>query len=334
MQDVRAESLSQWLLSQPEWREGRLTPLAGDASFRRYFRWQGDEKSAMAMDAPPPQEDVRPFLAVRDALATLEVAVPQCYARDVDNGFLLLEDFGDLTFAQAVAQAKESEVDALYRQALTQLANWQTHEQCSAQAAHLPVYDAPLLVREMQLLPDWLLKAQLDSPMSAFEQSDWQNWLRLLTGAALSQPQTFVHRDYHSRNLMVTTHADLGVLDFQDAVRGALTYDAVSLLRDAYLSHPSEQIEEWLRFYFLLLVKNGLLAKDEWTGFVRAFDWMGVQRHIKVLGIFARLYQRDGKDRYLADLPRVLDYTVTVAGKYGELKGLAGWLELRVMGKV
>ena len=334
MQDLRAESLSQWLLAQPSWREGVLTPLVGDASFRRYFRWQGDAKTAMAMDAPPPQEDVRPFLAVRDALASLGVAVPTCYAQDVAQGFLLLEDFGDLTFAQAVAQGSESGIDALYRQALTQLAHWQTHDHCATQAAKLPAYDAPLLVREMQLLPDWLLKEHLDSHMSAFEQSDWQNWLRLLTGAALSQPQTFVHRDYHSRNLMVTPQGGLGVLDFQDAVRGALTYDAVSLLRDAYVRFESEQITEWLRFYFLLLVEKDLLAKDEWDGFVRAFDWMGVQRHLKVLGIFARLYRRDGKDRYLADLPRVLDYTVTVSGKYAELTGLASWLEKRAMGKV
>jgi hypothetical protein len=334
MQDMRAELLAQWVFSQSQWREGKLTPLAGDASFRRYFRWQGESHAAMAMDAPPPQEDVRPFLAVRDALAALSVAVPACYAQDVERGFLLLEDFGDLTLAQAVKQAKDAEVDALYRQALTQLAHWQTHESCAAQANKLPHYDAPLLVREMQLLPEWLLKAHLDSPLSAFEQSDWQHWLRLLSGAALSQPQTFVHRDYHSRNLMVTDAARLGVLDFQDAVKGALTYDAVSLLRDAYVKFESEQVLEWLRFYFLLLVEKGLLSKGEWDGFVRAFDWMGVQRHIKVLGIFARLYRRDGKDRYLADLPRVLDYTVSVASKYSELTGLAVWLEKRVLGKI
>jgi hypothetical protein len=334
MQDQRAESLSQWLLAQPQWREGVLTPLAGDASFRRYFRWQGDNKSAMAMDAPPPQEDVRPFLVVRDALAALSVSVPACYAQDVERGFLLLEDLGDLTLSQAVSEAKDAEIDVLYRQALMQLAHWQMHELCVSQAEKLPHYDAPLLVREMQLLPEWLLKEHLDSPMSAFEQSDWQSWLRLLSGAALSQPQTFVHRDYHSRNLMVTDSGSLGVLDFQDAVKGALTYDAVSLLRDAYLRFEPEQVKEWLRFYFLLLVEKGLLSKGEWDGFVRAFDWMGVQRHIKVLGIFARLYRRDGKDRYLADLPRVLDYAVSVAGKYGELKGLAGWLERRAMGKI
>jgi hypothetical protein len=334
MQDVRAESLAQWVLSHSLWREGTLTPLIGDASFRRYFRWQGDNKTAMAMDAPPPQEDVRPFLAVRDALASLSVPVPTCYAQDVDRGFLLLQDFGDVTLAQAITQSNEANIDALYRQALTLLANWQTNPCCSAQTAKLPAYDAPLLVREMQLFPEWLLKEHLDSPLSAFEQSDWQNWLRLLTGAALCQPQTFVHRDYHSRNLMVTSEGGLGVLDFQDAVRGALTYDAVSLLRDAYIQFEPEQVQEWLRFYFLLLVEKGMLSKNEWDGFMRAFDWMGVQRHIKVLGIFARLYQRDGKARYLANLPSVLDYTVAVAGKYAELSSLAAWLEKKVMGKV
>lgn len=331
MQDIRAQAMREWLDGQAAWREGQLTPLTGDASFRRYFRWQGaDDATAMVMDAPPPQEDVRPFLKVREAMASLSVAVPACYAQSIEQGFLLLEDFGDTILAQAVAQVDEVAIDRLYRQALTQLVNWQTHEQQPAVAQPLPVYDAPLLVREMQLLPDWLLKVHCDAPISSFEQSEWQQWLRLLTGNALAQPQVLVHRDYHSRNLMVTDKGVLGVIDFQDAVRGALTYDAVSLLRDAYVRFDEDQVTEWLRFYFLALVSAGRLTKDEWTGFVRAFDWMGVQRHLKVLGIFARLYHRDGKKGYLNDMPLVLNYLLSVASRYPELSNLADWLEKRV----
>lgn len=331
MQDIRVQAMREWLAGQAAWREGQLTPLTGDASFRRYFRWQGaDDVTAMVMDAPPPQEDVRPFLKVRAAMASLSVAVPACYAQSIEQGFLLLEDFGDTTLAQAVAQADEVAIDRLYRQALTQLVNWQTHEQQPAVAQSLPNYDAPLLVREMQLLPDWLLKVHCDAPLSSFEQSEWQQWLRLLSGHALAQPQVLVHRDYHSRNLMVTDKGVLGVIDFQDAVRGALTYDAVSLLRDAYVRFDEDQVTEWLRFYFLALVSAGRLTKDEWTGFVKAFDWMGVQRHLKVLGIFARLYHRDGKKGYLKDMPLVLNYVLSVASRYPELSNLADWLEKRV----
>jgi len=330
MQDIRSQAINDWLAAQPEWRDGKLSPLMGDASFRRYFRWQGDDCTAILMDAPPPQEDVRPFLQVREAMASLSVAVPACYAQSVAQGFLLLEDFGDTTLSQAVVRSDDAAVDGFYRQAITQLVSWQIHDNQPEIAQSLPAYDALLLVREMQLLPDWLLKVHCDSPLSSFEQSEWQQWLRLLSGSALAQPQVLVHRDYHSRNLMVVDDGRLGVIDFQDAVRGALTYDAVSLLRDAYVRYDEMQVTEWLRFYFLALVSAGRLSKDEWAGFVRAFDWMGVQRHLKVLGIFARLYHRDGKAGYVQDMPLVLHYVLSVASRYPELSGLADWLEKRV----
>lgn len=331
MQDQRAEALQGWLNALPSWQDGQLAALPGDASFRRYFRYQHEMSGkAIVMDAPPPQEDVRPFLHVRDAMASLGVCVPACYARDELQGFLLLEDFGDTTLSQAIARSDEVAVDHFYQQALLALANWQTHGRVEQAAHALPNYDAALLVKEMQLLPEWLLAVHVQQPMSAFEQSDWQNWIRLLSGSALAQPQTFVHRDYHSRNLMVTDDARLGVIDFQDAVRGALTYDAVSLLRDAYVVHEPKQVNEWLRYYFLLLVKAGKLAQGDWADFVLAFDRMGVQRHLKVLGIFARLYHRDGKDRYLADLPTVFAYVLQVAAKDNALSGLASWLEKRL----
>jgi hypothetical protein len=332
MEDQRLMVLTDWLSTQPLWSDGILMPLPGDASFRRYFRWQGaNGQTAMAMDAPPPREDVRPFLKVRQAMSALGVSVPNCYARDEAQGFLLLEDFGDTTFAAAIEGVSDSRVDQYYRQALMQLAQWQSHENCDKQAANFPPYNIALLVREMQLLPDWLLAAHFDQPLSAFEQSQWQQWLRLLSDAALAQPKTLVHRDYHSRNLMVASDGRLGVIDFQDAVYGPLTYDAVSLLRDAYVQHDPEQVMEWLRFYFLQLVASNRLQRDEWQAFVRAFDWMGLQRHLKVLGIFARLYHRDGKNRYLANLPLVAHYSHQVASSYAELAGMANWLEKRVL---
>lgn len=331
--DERQIRLQDWLSGVAGWQEGRLQALGGDASFRRYFRWQhADGRSAMAMDAPPPLEDVRPFLQVRRLLAELGVPVPACHAQLVDEGFLLLEDFGDLTLAQALSQGDDSQADALYRQALTLLADWQAHDGCARAASELPDYDAALLTREMQLLPEWLLAVHLQAPMSVGESRQWQEMMELLLRSALSQPTTLVHRDYHSRNLMVTAAGGLGVLDFQDAVRGSMTYDAVSLLRDAYVCWPEEQVYEWLRFYFLALVSRGLVRQAEWEAFVRAFDWMGVQRHLKVLGIFARLYQRDGKERYLADLPQVLAYVLTVAGRHAPLVPLARWLEQRLAG--
>jgi hypothetical protein len=331
MQDIRAHALQEWLNDIPTWSSGVLSALDGDASFRRYFRYQCDDgKAGIVMDAPPPQEDVRPFLVVQEALAQLSVDVPVCYAQDVQQGFLLLEDFGDQTLYQAVAVSDESRIDAYYRQALSQLAAWQSHPKCALQAQTLPVYDAALLVKEMQLLPDWLLKVHCDAPMSAFEQSDWHDWMRLLSGAAMTQPKTFVHRDYHSRNLMVTCDGRLGVIDFQDAVHGALTYDAVSLLKDAYLAYPEDQVKEWLRAYFLQLVAAQKLSQNEWPAFMRAFDWMGIQRHLKVLGIFARLYHRDGKAGYLKDMPLVLQYVLSAGRRYSELTPLANWLEKRL----
>jgi aminoglycoside/choline kinase family phosphotransferase len=334
MMDAREQALQQWLKTFPQWREGGVTALAGDASFRRYFRWTNGEQSVMMMDAPPPKEDVRPFLQVQSLMQTLSIDVPKVWAADDRLGFVALEDFGDTTLALALNGATEAQADAYYQQALSQLSTWQTHPKGAVARTALPHYDAALLVKEMQLLPEWLLAVHFDAPMSAFEQAEWQQWLRLLSGSALAQPQTLVHRDYHSRNLMLTPSGRFGIIDFQDAVQGALTYDAVSLLRDAYVQWPDAQVTEWLRYYFLLLVEHNVVSLTEWSGFVKAFDWMGIQRHIKVLGIFARLYRRDGKSGYLADLPLVAAYVQGVSARYPELHALANWCEQRIQARL
>jgi aminoglycoside/choline kinase family phosphotransferase len=330
-QDARFSLVQHWLAQDADWANGQLTPLMGDASFRRYFRWQRDGRTAMVMDAPPDRENIRTFLQVQQRFQQLDVSVPSIYRYDSDLGLMLLQDFGDHVFAQAVSQADEAVVDAYYRQAMTLLADWQCHPSCDTVSASLPWYDHAHLTQEMQLLPDWLLSAHLSAPLTRQEQGAWQQWQAQLVTSALTQPSTLVHRDYHSRNLMVTDQGYLGVIDFQDAVQGALLYDVVSLLRDAYLVWPEDQVREWLRFYFLTLVSADKISRQEWSAFERAFDWMGLQRHFKVLGIFSRLAHRDDKPRYLADLPVVAGYAFAVARRYPDLIGMADWLEQRVL---
>ncbi len=326
----RFSDLTAWLNQHHDWREGNLTALAGDASFRRYYRWQRDDLSAMVMDAPPPQEDIRPFVQVQQVFSRLSVSVPEIYLYEETQGFMLLQDFGDQLFAQAVTNVSEAVVDTQYQQALKLLASWQTHPDCSAVSARLPIYNEDRLRQEMQLLPDWFLREHLSVSMSRTEQMAWQEWQAQLVASALAQPQTLVHRDYHSRNLMITEQG-IGVIDFQDAVQGALTYDAVSLLKDAYLVWPADQVTEWLRYYFLQLTAVDLVSQSEWLAFVQSFELMGLQRHLKVLGIFARLAYRDGKMRYLADLPVVANYAWRTAKNYPQLSGMADWLADRVL---
>lgn len=327
--EARFSALTHWLIEDHSWRDGVLTPLVGDASFRHYYRWQRDAERAMVMDAPPPQEDIRPFIQVQSIFTQLSVPVPEIYRHDVAHGFVLLEDFGDRLFAQEVSQAEQSQVDARYQQALTQLIDWQSHENCHHQMSHLPLYDAGRLIPEMHLFPEWLLSVHLASPLTKAEIGIWHTWQGQLLTSALAQPTTLVHRDYHSRNIMITEKG-LGIIDFQDAVQGPLLYDAVSLLKDAYLIWPEEQVSEWLRSYFLQLVAHGLVSRSEWQAFVTAFDWMGLQRHLKVLGIFARLAHRDGKTRYLEDLPAVAQYVWQTSARYPALAGMASWLERRL----
>lgn len=311
-QDERLRLLLRWL-DQVLPDHGPAEPASSDASFRRYFRVFSDQSSWIVMDAPPQREDCRPFLAVCRVLQEAGVKVPQVYAQDLEQGFLLLADLGGQTFLSALPQVS---ADQAYRRAIDDLVRIQ-----GASSTGLPDYDAALLHREMDLFHDWYLERHRQGGLSGAQERRWQAICRMLADAALAQPRVFVHRDYHSRNLMWADAGALGVLDFQDAVCGPVSYDLVSLLRDCYVAWPQERLHQWLSYYHAEARAAGIDV-PEFAQFQRDFDWMGVQRHLKAAGIFARLYHRDGKDGYLKDIPRTLNYIREVSAGYPELQAL------------
>ncbi len=316
----RLELLTHWLhkvLGEPAC---RLEPASGDASFRRYFRVHHNDRTLIAMDAPPDREDCRPFMQVAEILLALGLHVPQILARDLQQGFLLLSDLGTRLY---LPELDEASVERLYSDALGALTTLQAR---GPRNDELPPYDHALLRREMQLFPDWYLEKHLGMTLSAAQHAVLDDSFEQLARVALEQPRVCVHRDYHSRNLMITPHNNPGILDFQDAVIGPVTYDLVSLLRDAYIAWPRARVEGWVLGYHELALHSGILQHENEAGFLRWFDLMGVQRHLKVVGIFARLNHRDGKPGYLNDIPRVLDYVLNVAQRYNELTGLNGLL--------
>jgi hypothetical protein len=297
----------------------RIEPASADASFRRYFRLTRGEDSYIVMDAPPDKEDVAPFIRVAQALAGIRLNVPIVLARDTAQGFLLLSDLGSRQYLDELEAGRD--VDRLYADALEALVTMQTAGAAAARA--LPGYDRNLLLKEMELFPEWFLGRHLGSAPTEPERALLDRTFDALVTAALAQPQVFVHRDYHSRNLLVTARNNPGILDFQDAVCGPVTYDAVSLLKDCYIEWPRERVLAWLRGYRARLTGLGFAAGGSEADFVRWFDLMGLQRHIKVLGIFARLYYRDGKPGYLKDLPRVLGYVRETAAGHPEMAEFA-----------
>jgi aminoglycoside/choline kinase family phosphotransferase len=324
--DLRFEQLQAWLAGLARFAECTLsTPVAAssDASFRRYFRvWvesDAERDSWIIMDAPPTLEDCRPFIKVSAQLAALGLHVPRVVEACLTQGFLLLSDLGQDTY---LSQLNEANAERLYGDALGALVRLQ-----AADARSVPPYDAGLLTREMALFSDWLGERHCGLAMNGVQQQAWVDVQQQLIHSALAQPQVYVHRDFHSRNLMVCESNNPGILDFQDAVCGALTYDAVSLLRDCYKVWPKEQVREWQRQYFFMLCEAGRLTKSEWASFVQAMDWMGIQRHLKAAGIFARLYHRDGKDGYLNDIPPTLNYIVEVGALYAQMTPLVAWTE-------
>lgn len=325
--DSRFEQMQAWLNGLARFREGALSApvsASSDASFRHYFRVifesAHERESWIVMDAPPQHEDCRPFIQVSAHLASLGLNVPVVAEQCLTQGFLLLSDLGSTTYLSAL---NETTAEALYRDALTSLVQLQV----GGDSANLPTYDAPMLTREMALFTDWLGERHCEMSMNGLENQAWLQVQHHLIQSALAQPQVYVHRDYHSRNLMVCEPGKPGVLDFQDAVRGPLTYDAVSLLRDCYIVWPPEQVREWQRQYFLMLCQAGRLSSQEWNEFVQAMDWMGIQRHLKAAGIFARLYHRDGKDGYLKDIPATLNYIIEVGSQYAAMQPLVSWTE-------
>jgi N-acetylmuramate 1-kinase len=312
--DTRFEQLRLWICDHLGTRDVVLERASEDASFRRYFRARVDGATWIAMDAPPEREDCRPFVTVAGLMRAAGMHVPDVLAQDFARGFLLLSDLGTTTYLQAL---DEKNADALFGDALDTLIRWQR----ATQADVLPPYDERLLRRELELFPEWYMDRHLGIAPDAAQRSALDALFARLIAASLGQAQVYVHRDYMPRNLMLS-EPNPGVLDFQDAVCGAISYDVVSLFRDAFVSWPEERVLDWSVRYWERAKRAALPVPSEFAEFYRDFEWMGLQRHLKVLGIFCRIHYRDGKPGYLADAPRFLQYARAVAGRYAELGAL------------
>lgn len=323
--DSRFVSMMQWLKTLQEWDivPDTVRPASSDASFRRYFRVDGDgNRSFIVMDAPPEKENIEPFVKVAALFGQSGVSVPQVLAQNTREGFLLLSDLGTTTYLDKLDDANAG---ILYQDAIGALLRIQ-----QASRPHvLPEYDRATLKRELDLFPEWYIGKHMRFAMTPEKQAVLEKTFNTLLANNLSQPQVFVHRDYHSRNLMHMSgeNSNPGILDFQDALYGPLTYDLVSLLRDAYIEWDEERVLDWVIRYWEKAKKAGLPVNPDIDQFYKDFEWMGVQRHLKVLGIFARLYHRDGKEAYLKDIPLVMKYASKTAHRYNELAPLARLLD-------
>jgi aminoglycoside/choline kinase family phosphotransferase len=317
----RNEQIHHWLRARFPGRNFGLAPASADASFRRYLRVTFDDGSTqIVMDAPPSHEDVRPWLHVQQLFHAAGAHVPDVLAADLGQGFLLLSDLGSTTYLAALASGADA--DALYRAALDTLVAIQRH----GRADSLPAYDRTLLKRELDLFPDWYIGKHVTIPFSDADRNALEAVFEKILAVNLGEPAVHVHRDYHSRNLMVDGSRP-GVIDFQDAVHGPITYDLVSLFKDAYVEWDEEQTIDWLARYWEKAKKAGLPVRADFGEFFRDYEWMGVQRHVKVLGIFARLFHRDGKDGYLKDMPLVAKYLRAACSRYAELAPLLRLLD-------
>lgn len=319
--DTRKLALTNWVkekisLEQPV----ELVSLGSDAGFRRYFRYQSPSRW-LAVDAPPATEDTHQFLAIARIIEQQGVRSPRIAAADADQGFLLVEDMGDRLFARV---ANTDNADKLYQQAIATLLQLQRSPD---DPALIPRYDRALLQRELEIFSEWFVTNLLGYQLDASEKQLLEKLFDQLVDNAVAQPQTFVHRDYHSRNLLLLDDDTLGVIDFQGALWGAVTYDVVSLLRDCYLRWPAQQVKGWALDYRQQAIATRIIPAVSEAEFLRWFDWLGLQRHIKVLGIFARLHLRDSKPGYLKDLPLVIRYTLEVAERYVELRPFAEWFK-------
>jgi aminoglycoside/choline kinase family phosphotransferase len=361
----RQQQLAEWLHSLFPDEQFTLAPASADASFRRYFRATfANGQTRIVMDAPPQLEDCRPFLHIGKLFENAGTHVPHVYAQDLEQGFLLLSDLGNTTYLQALNDGSPATARELYGDATDALIKIQL----ASRENELPPYDEAMLLREMRLFPEWYIARHLNVTLSDAQSAKLETvFARILTNN-LAQPSVYVHRDYHSRNLMVienplsnslgksTSHSTRlqttaakslvipqagertneksnfltspGILDFQDAVYGPITYDLVSLLKDAYIRWEEAEIIDWLIRYWEKARKAGLPVHNDFSEFYRDYEWMGVQRHLKVLGIFARLYHRDGKEAYLKDLPLVMSYLRAACVRYIDLKPLLNLLDV------
>jgi hypothetical protein len=315
----RLDQLRLWVSVQLEGADVNLSPASADASFRRYFRVTYDRGTLIVMDAPPEQENCAPFVRVARLLRAAEVNVPEVLAQDLEQGFLLLTDFGSSTYLDAL---NPGNARTLYEDALDALISIQ----CASRPGALPEYDRALLKSEVGLFPEWYVLRHLGRELTLRQAEAFDAVCSVVLESNLREPRVYVHRDYHSRNLMLA-QPNPGVLDFQDAVFGPISYDLVSLLKDAYIEWPEEQVLDFAVRYWEKARAARLPVRSDFADFYRDFEWMGVQRHLKVLGIFARLWHRDGKDGYLADLPLVLRYVQRAATRYRELSPLARLLD-------
>ena len=342
----RQQLLNDWLKSLYPGQTFSLAPASADASFRRYFRATFADRTLVVMDAPPQHEDCRPFIRIAQLFGQAGVHVPQVIAQDLQQGFLLLGDLGNTTYLQALNTDNSRE---LYGDACNALIKIQLASQKNV----LPLYDEAMLMREMHLFPEWYIGKHLNVMLTDKHKATLETIFQRIVQNNLAQPHVYVHRDYHSRNLMLISRPapparsptslppagerdagslreylfNPGILDFQDAVYGPITYDLASLFKDAYISWKEADVLDWLIRYWENAREAGLPAHADFGEFYRDYEWMGVQRHLKVLGIFARLYHRDGKDGYLKDLPLVMKYLRNVCERYIDLKPLLRLLD-------
>ena len=319
---TRLEALHDWLKKDLALYDYELLVASADASFRQYFRLVLADKTYIVMDAPPEQEDCRPFIGISRRLLESGVNVPEVFEQDLNRGFLLLSDLGDELYLDSL---NDGSAEKLYADAIRALQSMQ----CKASTEGLPVYDETLLLKEMCLFRDWLLGQHLQLNISAGLDRQLNSLFELLIESARAQKQVFVHRDYHSRNLLVNRR-NPGIIDFQDAVLGPLTYDLVSLLKDCYIKWPMDRIYRWLSDYRQGIIE-AMPSIPEPEQLKRDFDLMGVQRQLKASGIFARLWHRDGKKGYLADIPRTLSYILDLEADYPELEALVAIIRTEVM---
>jgi len=317
----RQQQLTEWLHRQFPGKDFTLAPASVDASFRRYFRATFTEGGTLiAMDAPPQHEDCRPFLHIARLFEEAGTHVPHVFAQDLQQGFLLLSDLGNTTYLQAL---DANSAPRLYGAAVDALIKIQL----ASRKNELPPYDEALLLREMRLFPEWYIAKHLNVTLTDRQHARLEQTIVRILANNLAQPCVYVHRDYHSRNLMQVDENNPGILDFQDAVYGPITYDLASLFKDAYIRWEEEEIMDWLIRYWEKARKAGLPVRADFGEFYRDYEWMGVQRHIKVLGIFARLYHRDGKDGYLKDMPLVMEHLRRACMRYNDLKPLLNLLD-------
>ena len=311
--DTRLEDLSKWIREVFAETKFHLMPLSGDASFRQYWRLYVGERTYVVMDAPPEKENCLPFLLIGNKIKAVGLSTPEVYHVNLNDGFLVLEDLGDQLYIDSL---NEITARQLYHDAINALIKMQRE----IDASSLPKYDHSLLRQELDLFPQWFLQTHLKHSLARAEETMINNAFSWIIEEVVHQPRVFVHRDYHSRNLMIVNGNNPGIIDYQDAVLGPITYDLVSLLRDVYIAWPSSEIDNWRELYCAMSVESQLLTRAEMEDFPYWFDVMGIQRHLKIAGIFARLYHRDMKPRYLEDLPLTFDYLLSTVKQFPALR--------------